>query len=133
MKIYLAARFGRRSELRRYADVLQRLGHEVTARWVFGAHENESGQYAPSMLERFALEDWADVMTSDALIAFTEGPDAPGGSRGGRHVELGAALAVGKRVVVVGPRENIFMRLPVVEHFPTWPDFLESLAAAAVS
>lgn len=36
----------------------------------------------------------------------------------------GYALAAGKRMVVIGPRENIFCWLPHVEHHATWQDFL---------
>ena len=38
------------------------------------------------------------------LIAFSEEPRALNASRGGRHVEFGIALALGKKVAVVGPR-----------------------------
>lgn len=49
-------------------------------------------------------------------------------SRGGRHVEFGMALAMDKRLVVVGPRENVFHLLPAVEQFDTWPLALAALA-----
>jgi hypothetical protein len=44
--------------------------------------------------------------------------------RGGRHVEFGAAVATGKRLIVVGHRENLFHHLPGVEFFdgPKWLD-----------
>ena len=61
------------------------------------------------------------------LIAFSEEPRAGGASRGGRHVEFGLALAWGKGVVVVGPRENVFHTLPQVEHFWRWPEALSAL------
>ena len=39
MKVYLAARFSRREEMRRHAEELLGLGHEVTAQWVVGRAE----------------------------------------------------------------------------------------------
>jgi hypothetical protein len=43
-----------------------------------------------------------------------------GGGKGGRHVEYGLALGLGKRLIICGPRENIFHTLPQVEHYPDW-------------
>ena len=59
----------------------------------------------------FAAVDYEDVAAAHVLIAFTSRP-ADGPSRGGRHVELGLALGMGKRVIIVGPFENVFHRLP---------------------
>jgi hypothetical protein len=40
---------------------------------------------------------------------------------GGRHVEFGLALAQGKRMIMVGPRENVFhYLLPDSQIFATW-------------
>ena len=78
----------------------------------------------------FALEDWADLMAADVCVAFTE-PERSGPSRVGRHVELGAALASGHRVLVVGHRENVFTCLPQVEFHETWPTALAALLYAA--
>jgi hypothetical protein len=40
---------------------------------------------------------------------------------GGRHVEFGLALAQGKRVIIVGPRENVFhYLLPDAQIFAYW-------------
>lgn len=50
---------------------------------------------------------------------------APWAARGGRHVEFGVAVASCKRLVVIGPRENIFHHLPRVEVFPTLGEWLE--------
>jgi hypothetical protein len=59
-------------------------------------------------------------MAADAVIIFTEIPNATPAT-GGRHVEFGLALAQGKRVIVVGPRENVFhYLLPDSQIFATW-------------
>lgn len=136
---YLAARYTRRLELVGYRAVLESLGHKVPARWLNGSHQldnqgrpiGETGELlfengsadADHYRQKFAQDDYDDVLTADVLIAFTEQP-RPGHSRGGRHVELGIALGRGIPVVVVGPRENVFCWLPQVEHYDTWPDFL---------
>jgi hypothetical protein len=59
-------------------------------------------------------------MAADAVIIFTEIPNTVLAT-GGRHVEFGLALAQGKRVIVVGPRENVFhYLLPESQVFATW-------------
>jgi len=140
---YLAARYSRRAELCGYRADLASLGITVTSRWLNGNHQvndhgipvTDDGQRAAigdpaagRLRTRFAAEDVADVLAADMLIAFTEQPRAST-TRGGRHVELGLALGAGKRVTLIGPRENLFCWLPHVEHHPAWPGFLATLTA----
>lgn len=95
-----------------------------------GERRFEAGDRAVNHLrEHFATEDVADVLAADTLVAFTEPPRASA-SRGGRHVELGLALAAGKHVVVIGPRENVFCWLPQIEHHATWHNYLTRLTRA---
>lgn len=131
--IYLAARYSRRLELCAYADELRDAGHTITSRWLAGGHQAPDqgpdpalGVFALAERRRFAEEDWADLMAADWFVAFTE-PVRSGPSRGGRHVELGAALAVGKRVVIVGYRENVFTCLNQVEFHETWESARDAL------
>ena len=134
MKIYLAARYSRREELCGYADALRGLGHVVDARWLLGNHQIHEGAdkveawaiSIPIEGRAFAVDDYEDVRAADMVISFSEEPRS-GNSRGGRHVEFGLAVAWGKKVKVVGPRENVFHCLPTVEHHWMWADCLESL------
>lgn len=129
--IYLASRYSRNGEMMMYAEQLQSLGYIVTCRWIYGGHQiTDDGLSAEAKAEertRFAMEDWEDLMKADICISFTEAPRGTN-SRGGRHVEFGAALATGKRVIVVGHRENVFHCLPKVQFFPTWEECLSTLA-----
>ena len=124
LSIYLAARYGRRQELAAYARLLQAAGHRVTARWLTGVHDTSAGMSD----EDAALEDLIDVERADVLISFTEEGDVPGRARGGRHVEFGWALARGKRLIVLGPRENIFHHHPRVEVVSGYVELLRVLA-----
>lgn len=125
--IYLAARYTRREELLAYAGDLGVRGHNVTSRWLLGNHQvsddglRDDANAADRL--RFATEDWEDLQRAETVVAFTESPRSEF-SRGGRHVELGAALAWGKRVIVVGPAENVFCCLPQVVRVDTWPEAL---------
>lgn len=122
---YLAARFGRKEELLEYQLALQDAGEQVNARWL--VEESDMRLVDHEERERIAIMDAEDVTKSDGVICFTEEPqDHPAGSnRGGRHVEFGLALALNKRVVVVGPRENVFCYLPNIEVFPDFQTFME--------
>jgi len=131
MKIYLAARFGRRAELLNYKTSLEVHSHVVTSRWLTQPDQDDIHQrnYSEEQRLQFAINDYADVLVAHALIAFTEprDRDTPGGKRGGRHVELGIALALHKEVFVVGYRENVFCHLSSVRFFETFHQLLEAL------
>ena len=121
MKFYLAARYARMKELRRYRDDLVAAGHTVTARWINGEQGND--------LAQSAQEDLTDIERADCVLSFTEPEQAhvPYLARGGRHVEHGYALALGKRCIVVGYLENVFHHLPQVEFYESWPVALKAL------
>lgn len=147
-RFYLAARYSRREELLGVRDVVQALGGEVTSRWLNGDHqlandgtpigedgvalvegeelrsgetfsEHDRSERAAQLRAKFALDDYQDVQRADVVIAFTEPPRSTA-SRGGRHVELGLALAWQKHTIIVGPRENVFCWLPEVDHYDRW-------------
>jgi len=136
MKIYLAARYSRNDEMRGVRDVLTAYGHEVTSRWIDQHGGELEKSFTPEALAAdpegcalFARADVEDLEAADTVISFTsEG----GGGKGGRHVEFGLAAALGKRMIIVGPLENIFHTLPIVEHYPSWSGLLVTLAPAAV-
>lgn len=134
MKIYLASRYSRRDQMRELAAELTRMGHEITSRWLETEWVNRPGDGAaapPEYREKYAAIDMEDVRAADCVVNFTEAPGD--GSRGGRHVELGLAVAWGKRIIVVGHRENLFHHLPVVEFFNSQWDVLRALNAEAAT
>jgi len=124
-RIYLASRYSRFPEMRGYRSELEKAGFEVTSRWINGNHQIDDAGLSIQAKEaerlRFAQEDYDDLRAADVVISFTEAPRSSN-SRGGRHVEHGMAVALGKRVIVVGHRENVFHCLPQVEFFPTWDE-----------
>lgn len=131
MKIYLAARYSRRDELRAVAAALRRLGHTITSRWLDTTweHGDDKGSSAapPEYREKHAIEDLVDILLADVFITFTEQPRS--GGRGGRHVEFGAALATSKHLIVVGPRENLFYHHPRVVLYASTQEMLEAFGA----
>ncbi len=93
-------------------------GFVVTSRWVFGGEEGK-------LWADIAVLDLLDLKDADVCLSITQPHGSPN-KGGGRHVEFGYALAMGKRCVLVGEREVVFHHLPGVECYPT---FEEALAA----
>jgi hypothetical protein len=141
-RVYLAARYSRHPEMQEYARQLRAAGFEITSRWINGNHQvmlngeplgperealfESNHESMETQRREFAGHDWDDLLAADVVISFTEQPRT-GGTRGGRHVEFGAALALQKRCIVVGWRENVFHCLPQVEFFKTWDEALADI------
>jgi hypothetical protein len=122
-RVYLAARFARQTELRGVAEELEESGASVVSRWLTSPSalapvELVAGGRAAEM----ALMDLEDLRRATICVAFTEEASSESTGRGGRHTEVGLALAMGLRVVLVGPREHVFHCLPSIEHYATWQE-----------
>lgn len=104
--VYLACRFGRQAEMREVRTVLHNAGIMVTSTWIDATFDDKDTDEAG--LQRAATTNLRDVAAAEFLITFTEEPGIDGASRGGRHVELGYAIAAGMTVIKIGPRENVF-------------------------
>lgn len=125
MRFYLASRFIRQDELRGYSLLLKVAGHQTDCRWLGENHDLPAGAPVEDGA-RLAQDDWEDIHASDAVIVFT-GDKTPGRARGGYHVEFGIALALGKPVAIVGPRENVFHYMPQVTQFDTWTECYDTI------
>lgn len=126
--IYLAAPYHRREELKRYARRLRAQGHDVTSRWLSGAHDSADCMTDDLELRRqWAEEDLEDLAEADILIVFPLSTEEGGRQRGGVHVEFGYAIANDKRIIAVGGRPNVFYCLPEVEAVNTFEEALELL------
>lgn len=121
MKIYLAAQYSQKDLLKTYAQELRDQGITVTSRWLEEPHSANvtMDQIDFDRLEYYADMDFEDVGAADLLIFFAQDPNVAV-KRGGRHVEFGMAMALGKPIVVVGPRENIFHYRIGVIHKADW-------------
>ena len=105
MKIYIAAPFEMRDEAISVMHWLESCGHGVTSSWLReGAFAND---------DPTARLDLADIDRANLLLALNP-PEWRRAGTGGRHVELGYALALGKQIVLVGVRTNVFHHLDCV-------------------
>lgn len=121
MKIYIAAPYPCREEALRWATALQEAGHVVTARWVF-AHEDEKD---PVSQQSYASIDITDILMADILVLMT-GYRGDRSWTGGRHWETGYAYAMGRKVIVVGPRESVFHHLLDVQQYDTIEEMINA-------
>lgn len=119
--MYLSASYARKREICAVAAELRRRGHLVASTW-HDAPGDSDDVGAPNAGE-LARQDLVEICHSDVFCAFTDGYY----TRAGHQVEFGAAAVLGLRLVLVGPVEHHFHRLPGVEHFDAAADLLRSI------
>lgn len=144
-RYYFAGRYSRADELSTYRNQLQELmaSAVVTSRWL-DHHDGElEASYTPEFLNAFPEVCWQhgqadldDLDEADVIVSFTGA-----GGKGGRHIEHGYALALHRlpdiasgdfddmRLVLIGPRENIFHCHPATEQFDDWNEFITAEVA----
>lgn len=101
----MSASYVRKLEVRGYADAMRSAGLEVSSTW----HDDDAGDVDVESLMAvgISIKDLLEVEASDVFVAFSDGHP----TRAGHQVELGAALALGLRVVRVGPAEHHFHQM----------------------
>lgn len=138
MKIYIAARYGRRYDLRATAQRIQALGHTITGDWIWD--DEPAGQN----IQYHAVRDVEQVREADMLI-FCGEPQASENRGGGRWFEFGVAHALGKQTVawldmdpskgghdhLPAGHESVFTALPNVEIVTSEQELLRILAQEA--
>jgi hypothetical protein len=113
MKIYIAARFEKREEIRELHRMLEARGHEISGDWT--THRPIKPYEAhPELAEQYAVEDIDGVKKSDVFILLTDEAGT------GMYVELGAALFSNSKTgkpkiyVVGGSLTSVFHFHPAV-------------------
>ena len=100
----------------------------------------ETALECPGFFQMLGHDEWRATVyrevtglfgVPDVLVAFSERPLSRDDVRGGRHVELGVALAVGKPVVLVGKPEHVFHSHPGVVRVDCKTDMARALRALA--
>jgi nucleoside 2-deoxyribosyltransferase len=121
IRIYLAAMYSEKNEISAQAEVFRNHGIGVTSTWLEELHHPniQMSEVATNDLTCYAENDIRDIESADWFVFHSVEPTIPT-VRGGRHVEFGYALARGKKILVVGPEENIFHHLPAVQHVNDW-------------
>jgi nucleoside 2-deoxyribosyltransferase len=139
MKVYLAAPYACRDGLRGLAAELVKIGMSVTSSWLTEKQAIDAGtvgaaaDLADAQVRHHVQTDFRDIERADVLVAFTGAAavrfNASNVSHsGGRHVETGYALALGKPVIVIGPPENVFHR-GACTNVPDWHEAVLELVS----
>jgi nucleoside 2-deoxyribosyltransferase len=121
LKVYLAARYSIKDDIKAKGEELAELGIESTSRW---CHEKVKGSaqlddVPPSFLLSAAINDLEDIKRANCVVMFSVNP-REATVRGGRHWEAGYAYGLGKPLIICGPEENIFHMLPDVVVCEDW-------------
>lgn len=104
-KIYIASRGRNQQMCRDLARLLDEMGHGIVSSWIDVDLEEESDK---SIWPEIAQKDLNEIDQCDILVLMTEGCEAV---PGGMWYEAGYAHAKGKKVIVIGPRHNVFCTL----------------------
>ena len=119
MKIYVAGKWEDRLHIRVLQEALREMGHTITIDWTW--HEKDDTGF-PS---QYAVEDIIGASVCDIYIGVFKTRHFYRGAL----VEMGAALASGKRVYILGHAIDscIFVGHPLVKQFDTTKDLLSEL------
>jgi nucleoside 2-deoxyribosyltransferase len=135
--IYLSGQFEDAPVLREVRERLIGLGYRVTSRWLdapsaIPATSDADQEGGAERLAVIARQDFEDIVAADVVVVFNPAEFCSIG-RGGRHVETGYALALGKPVAIVGARGNVFHWLPQIALLSDWSTLPEWLGPAHAS
>jgi len=111
MKAYVASSWECKTEAAQIRDHLATMDIGCTATWIDIDPEDA---YFASRADIEAVRDVREVAEADLFFLYVPDPDT---SRGGRDVEMGLALALGKPIVLIGTRRCVFHWHPDVRHF----------------
>ncbi len=133
MRIYVAASYPNKEAAKELAATLKAMGHEIMSGWVFeyegyGSEpkfENETELERFERLQKSAERDYLEVKASDMIVCITDGENQL--THGGRHSELGLAMAWSKEIVILGPREQVFHYHTAIKQYDNVLEFFQDL------
>ena len=121
MKVYVAGKWTDKDRIHGYMEQLKSMGMQITHDWtVFESNSNNSKA-------DMAEHDINGVINADWVVFIMDDPSYP---YRGSFTELGAALALHKKVFILGPMTgdysgNVFFHHPEILHMPDWTTFTE--------
>ncbi len=113
MRLYLGGAWVAKSLMHAAHGYMRERGFEVVSTWT-EQPDDADGTCTSEERVYYAQRDWAELCSADTLVYCAFG----GVKSEGKATELGAALMAGKRVLLVGKRDNnLFLHLPAVEQY----------------
>lgn len=117
--IYIAASFPYKYRALEFKDFLHSVGYAVSSGWIQkakGYDTDEDPEEKKQRLIAASADDFAEVRACDTFVMFTEGKYAEQTTSGGRHAEFGMAVAHNKKIVLIGPLENVHHYSPSIKN-----------------
>jgi hypothetical protein len=110
IKVYVAARYEDRDDALSVKKFLNEHGFAVTSTWLLPSDADnpmEKIKKTPGLCEQLSETAEHDITLSDALVVLSPEKAHRSGT-GGRHTEVGIAIALNKGIVLYGSPENVF-------------------------
>lgn len=121
MKIYIAASYTRIKEARKLGEDLEQREFNIVSNW----HQDHDDPIDADYLSGSrAIRDQYAIESCDLFVEFI----GDEGSKGGRHCELGMALAWNKKIILIGELDCcIFTNLPWLPRIKNAEEFLKKI------
>ena len=104
-KIYVGASYPRIEEAKALKIELEKLGYDIVSSWLLSDNEGYDTS-STEHLRMCAIRDFEEIEAANSFVCLTDGEEQL--THGGRHTELGIALALKKDIWLIGPRESVF-------------------------
>lgn len=135
--IYVAGAFADAATMKGRMTDVKKYGHTITHDWtsedpaVLAAMRNEDGTYKQEYLKQCGINDMNGVKNAEIVIACL---DLPTYEYRGTWTEVGAAIALNKRIMVYMPNkaenknaQNVFLYMDNITIYDDWNALLEKL------
>lgn len=121
MKVYIAASYTRIKEAKALGETLEQKEFSVVSNW----HQDHDNPIDADYLSGpRAIRDQYAIESCDLFVEFI----GDEGSKGGRHCELGMALAWNKKIILIGDLDCcIFTNLPWLPRMKNVEEFLAKI------
>lgn len=120
MRIYISGKWADRDQVQNYMVRLAKAGHTITEDWTQHHHPPSFDE-----AQRYAMADILGIKNCDAIVVIFERNYRYRGS----FIEIGAALALGKPVLILGDKEldSTLLNHFLVTRLASWDDLANTL------
>lgn len=126
MKIFLASVFAERGAMRVWRELIENQGHKVTSHWIDSPFKSDDDA-TPIELSIAAEQNVHDIEDCDYFVLDSRLFVQNIYGHGGRHIDFGIALALKKKICLIGTPESPYHLLPPITHHETIISFLKEL------
>lgn len=125
-KVYIAGKWTAKPEIKsQMGDVISK-GNSITFNWTDFEKEGDG----PEKMAQAGINDIEGVRSADVVVINMSDPEY---AYRGTFCELGCALGLRKRIMLLCPSEEAICRQqpfffhPSIEHYKTWDSLLDSI------